>query len=352
MKKKTLVMILALMCISKLFSFEYKIEDILLTYMAFIEHSNLLRYRGILFLNPNQNSNIHYGEYKFDSAGNKVLEVFNSEMDGDKEESSDSVYYEDKRIRGVRCGHNRWNYKIEDGNLIINEGREVLSYEMDYVSENELHCYGKKITKNGNEFTVDAYEPYKFIFNEDSIEVIEITKSGKELYKYIYDSHGILLKETVCYSNLSVSYSGVNGFVREDVSGFVQYTNDDYFRRIDKDGYLVYQNDKYIENNHYSFKELIILPCDDEDNILATVDEIAIPYPEKNEKIKENHAKAEDSGESMSVQRDQPDEITEKSESKNHSKLFQSGKVFLLFILLIAIISILILFRRRRHAKK
>lgn len=76
-----------------------------------------------------------------------------------------TIYYKDKKIVGVRCGHNRWNYKIEDGNLIINEGREVLSYEMDYVSENELHCYGKKITKNGNEFTVDAYEPYKFIVN-------------------------------------------------------------------------------------------------------------------------------------------------------------------------------------------
>lgn len=262
-----------------------------------------------------------------------------------------TIYYKDKKIVGVRCGNNRWNYKIEDGNLIINEGREVLSYEMDYVSENELHCYGKKITKNGNEFTVDAYELYKFIFNEDSIEVIKLAKSGKELYKYIYDSHGILLKETFCYSNLSVSYSGVNGFVREDVSGLVQYTNDDYFRRIDNDGYLVYQNDKYIENNHYSFKELIILPCDDEDNILATVDEIAIPYPEKNEKIKENHAKAEDSGESMSVQKDQPEEISEKTAAKDQSKIFQSGKVFLLFILLIAIISILILFRRRRHAK-
>lgn len=286
MKKKTLVMILALMCISKLFSFEYKIEDILLTYMAFIEHSNLLRYRGILFLNPNQNSNIHYGEYKFDSVGNKVLEVFNSEMDGDKEESSDSVYYEDKRIRGVRCGHNRWNYKIEDGNLIINNGFSVLSYKMDYVSENELHCYGKKITKNGNEFTVDAYEPYKFIFSKDSIEVIEITKNGKELYKYIYDSHGILLKETFCYSNRSVSYSGVNGFVREEINSFKQIINDDYFRRIDNDGYLVYQNNDYSENNHYGFKELIILPCDDEDNILATVDEIAIPYPKKKKNVK------------------------------------------------------------------
>ena len=35
MKKKTLVMILALMCISKLFSFEYKIEDILLSKRQF-----------------------------------------------------------------------------------------------------------------------------------------------------------------------------------------------------------------------------------------------------------------------------------------------------------------------------
>ena len=94
MKKKTLVMILALMCISKLFSFEYKIEDILLTYMAFIEHSNLLRYRGILFLNPNQNSNIHYGEYKFDSAGNKVLDDYNSETN----DLDSTIYYKDKRI--------------------------------------------------------------------------------------------------------------------------------------------------------------------------------------------------------------------------------------------------------------
>lgn len=347
MKRKIIVMVLSMLCTMNTFSRDYTLEDVLLIYTVAVEHY-IIDFYQIFMTNPNQNSYIHYGEYKFDSYGNKILDDYNLETN----DLDSTIYYKDKKIVGVRNGYNRWNYKIEGGNLIINHGREVLSYEMDYVSENELHCYGKKVTKNGNEFMVDAYEPYKFIFNEDSIEVIKLAKAGKELYKYIYDSHGILLKETDGYSNRSVSYSGVNGFVREEINSFKQIINDDYFRRIDNDGYLVYQNNDYSENNHYGFKELIILPCDDEDNILATVDEIAIPYPEKNEKIKENHAKAEDSGESMSVQRDQPDEITEKSESKNHSKLFQSGKVFLLFILLIAIISILILFRRRRHAKK
>ena len=41
MKKKLVIMVLALLCATKICSFEYKLEDILLTYMAFIEHSNL-----------------------------------------------------------------------------------------------------------------------------------------------------------------------------------------------------------------------------------------------------------------------------------------------------------------------
>lgn len=293
MKKKIVIVVLALVCTTKICSFEYKLEDILLTYMAFIEHSNLFRSRGILFLNPNQNSRIHYGEYEFDSAGNKILKVFDLEMDFEKNESYDSVYYKNNRISGVRCGHNRWNFKIEDGNLIIIENEwRPLSYEMHYVSENELRCYGKKITKNGNEFTVDDYEPYKFIFNDDSIEVIKLSKAGDELCKYIYDNHGILLKVIDCYrdNRCLFSYSGINGYIREEVNldSLVQYSNDDFFRRIDKDGYLVYQNDNYSEYNHYDYRELVILPCDDEDNILATVDEIAIPFPEKKEAFEES----------------------------------------------------------------
>lgn len=84
MKKKLVIMVLALLCATKICSFEYKLEDILLTYMAFIEHSNLFINRGILFLNPNQNSRIHYAEYEFDSGGNKILKVFDSEMDFEK----------------------------------------------------------------------------------------------------------------------------------------------------------------------------------------------------------------------------------------------------------------------------
>ena len=296
MKKKIIIILLPLFCMLKTFSYEYTLEDVLLTYMAFIEHSNLLINRGILFLNPNQNSRIHYAEYEYDSSGNKILKVFHSEMDFEKNESYDSVCYKNNRISGVRCGHNRWNFKIEDGNLIIENEWRPLSYEMHYVSENELRCYGKKITKNGNEFTVDDYEPYKFIFNDDSIEVIKLSKAGDELYKYIYDNHGILLKEIDCHNydseRLVWSTNGVNGYIREEVNlnSLSQYTNDDYFRRIDKDGYLVYQNDDYSEYNHYGYRELIILPCDEEDNILATVDDVAIPYPEKKKDLEENEA--------------------------------------------------------------
>lgn len=87
-----------------------------------------------------------------------------------------------------------------------------------------------------------------------------------------------------------ISYSGVNGYIQEKVNldSVVQYINDDFFRRIDKDGYLVYQNDDYSEYNHYDYRELVILPYDDEDNILATVDEIAIPYPEKKVRLQKN----------------------------------------------------------------
>ena len=136
-----------------------------------------------------------------------------------------------------------------------------------------MHCYGKKITKNGNEFTVDDYEPYKFIFNDDTIEVIKLSKGGDELYKYIYDSHGILLKEFDCHNydseRLVWSTNGVNGFITE------VHESDDI--------YGIVKNDDYSEYNHYGYRELVILPCDDEDNILATVDEVAIPYPEKRE---------------------------------------------------------------------
>lgn len=158
MKKKLLSMVLVLLCTTKICSFEYKLEDILLTYMAFIEHSNLLTNRGILFLNPNQNSRIHYGEYKFNSDGDKILKVFDSEMDFEKNESYDSVYYKNNRISGVRCGHNHWDYKIEDGNLIITNERRVLSYEMHYISENELHCYGKFLLIKFHDYHRDTYK--------------------------------------------------------------------------------------------------------------------------------------------------------------------------------------------------
>ena len=85
-------MVLALLCATKICSFEYKLEDILLTYMAFIEHSNLFINRGSLFLNPNQNSRIHYAEYEFDSGGNKILKVFDSEMDFDTKEILDEAF--------------------------------------------------------------------------------------------------------------------------------------------------------------------------------------------------------------------------------------------------------------------
>lgn len=267
----------------------YTLEDVLLISIVAVDHYFIDFYK-LLITNPNQNSYIHYGKYEFDSEGNKVID--DSDMRND---INASIYYKDKKIVGVRNGHNRWDFKIENGNLIIIENEcRSLSYEMHYVSENELHCYGKKITKNGNEFTVADYEPYKFIFNDDTIEVIKLSKDGDELYKYIYDSHGILLKEFDCHNydseRLVWSTNGVNGFITEvhesDIYGIVK--NDDYFRRIDKDGYLVYQNDDYSEYNHYGYRELVILPCDDEDNILATVDEVAIPSPERENKIMEN----------------------------------------------------------------
>ncbi|MDY6189551.1 MAG: hypothetical protein SPH83_03525 [Treponema sp.] len=354
MKKKLVIMVLALLCATKICSFEYKLEDILLTYMAFIEHSNLFINRVILFLNPNQNSRIHYAEYEFDSGGNKILKVFDSEMDFEKNESYDSVYYKNNRISGVRCGHNRWNFKIENGNLIIKENEwRPLSYEMHYVSENELRCYGKKITKNGNEFTVDDYEPYKFIFNDDSIEVIKLSKAGDELYKYIYDNHGILLKEFDCHNydseRLVWSTNGVNGFITEvhesDIYGIVK--NDDYFRRIDKDGYLVYQNDDYSENNHYGYRELIILPCDEEDNILATVDDVAIPYPEKKKDLEENEA-TEIPELNHTIQGEKPVANVE-----NEPKVFSYKGVLLCFIFsMTVIVVILIISKRNKNAKK
>ena len=176
MKRKIIVMVLSMLCTMNTFSRDYTLEDVLLIYTVAVEHY-IIDFYQIFMTNPNQNSYIHYGEYKFDSYGNKILDDYNLETN----DLDSTIYYKDKKIVGVRNGYNRWNYKIEGGNLIINHGREVLSYEMDYVSENELHCYGKKITRNGNEFTVDAYEPYKFIFNEDSIEVIKLAKAGKEL---------------------------------------------------------------------------------------------------------------------------------------------------------------------------
>lgn len=43
------------------------------------------------------------------------------------------------------------------------------------------------------------------------------------------------LKENDRYSNTrSVSYNGVNGFIREKINSFRQIINDDYFHRIDK----------------------------------------------------------------------------------------------------------------------
>ena len=346
MKKKIIIILLPLFCMLKTFSYEYTLEDVLLISIVAVDHYFIDFYK-LLITNPNQNSYIHYAKYEFDSEGNKVID--DSDMRND---INASIYYKDKKIVGVRNGHNRWNFKIEDGNLIIieNEGRP-LSYEMHYVSENELRCYGKKITKNGNEFTVDDYEPYKFIFNDDSIEVIKLSKDGDELCKYIYDNHGILLKVIDCYrdNRCLFSYSGINGYIREEVNldSLVQYSNDDFFRRIDKDGYLVYQNDNYSEYNHYDYRELVILPCDDEDNILATVDEIAIPFPEKKEAFEEsetteipelNHPRQ---GEQLDIN------------AENEPRLFPyKGVIFCLIFSMTVIVVILIISKRNKNAKK
>ena len=333
----------------KTFSYEYTLEDVLLISIVAVDHYFIDFYK-LLITNPNQNSYIHYGKYEFDSEGNKVID--DSDMRND---INASIYYKDKKIVGVRNGHNRWDFKIENGNLIIIENEcRSLSYEMHYVSENELHCYGKKITKNGNEFTVADYEPYKFIFNDDIIEVIKLSKDGDELYKYIYDSHGILLKEFDCHNydseRLVWNTNGVNGFITEvhesdDIYGIVK--NDDYFRRIDKDGYLVYQNDDYSEYNHYGYRELVILPSDDEDNILATVDEVAIPSPEKKETLEESET-TEVSGLNCPIQGKELD-----ANAENKPKLFSYKGIILCFIFFMAVIVvILIISKRNKNAKK
>ena len=347
--KKIIIILLPLFCMLKTFSYEYTLEDVLLISIVAVDDYFIDFYK-LLITNPNQNSYIHYGKYEFDSEGNKVID--DSDMRND---INASIYYKDKKIVGVRNGHNRWDFKIENGNLIIIENEcRSLSYEMHYVSENELHCYGKKITKNGNEFTVADYEPYKFIFNDDTIEVIKLSKGGDELYKYIYDSHGILLKEFDCHNydseRLVWSTNGVNGFITEvhesdDIYGIVK--NDDYFRRIDKDGYLVYQNDDYSEYNHYGYRELVILPCDDEDNILATVDEVAIPSPEKKETLEESET-TEVSGLNCPIQGERLD-----ANAENKPKLFSYKGIILCFIFFMAVIVvILIISKRNKNAKK
>lgn len=91
MKKKLVIVVLALLCTTKICSFEYKLKDILLTYMAFIEHSNLFRSRGILFLNPNQNSRIHYAESDaLYSPENIITPIYNDSI-----ELEEDIFYDE-----------------------------------------------------------------------------------------------------------------------------------------------------------------------------------------------------------------------------------------------------------------
>lgn len=351
MKKILSVVLLGILSATQIFCLEYTLEDIALTYLAFIRQSNIFEHRKILFLNPNQNSYIHYGKYEFDSEGNIFID--NSE---EINESDDSVYYEDGKIVGVRCGHNRSDFKFSDNMLQVKgEGWSSAPYDIKYVSENELRCPDFTILKDGNCFTVDViYQflpDYKFIFNEDSIEVLKLTNEGELLYKYIYDNHGILLKEIDCHrdNRCLFSYSGVNGYIREKVNldSVAQYINDDFFRRIDKNGYLVYQNSDCRENNKYGYEELVILPCDDNDNILASVEEIAVPYPEKNELLEGDIRNIEDSELKTLTKRERSNVNVEK-----HQKLIFHEEIILYFFFIAVIVIILISFKRNKDAKK
>lgn len=341
MKKIILSIVMAIFCVTN--SFCYTLEEVLLIYIVSVEHY-LIDFHKLIMTNPNQNSYIHYGAYKFDSQGNKILDDFY----GEEKEFDSSIYYKDGKMSGVRNGYNRWDFKIEGSKLVITHGRDSISSELNYISENELHCFGYKVKKQGNEFTVDAYKPYKFIFNDDTIDVIQLTKAGKPVYKYVYDKHGILLKKYDCYrfdsERLILSYSGVNGFIREEskLDKISEYTNDDFFRQIDKDGYLVYQNSDYSENNDYGYEELVILPCDDNDNILAAVDEIAVPYPNR----ETAGVYGKDTGRSA--------ESYDGKEAPADTKklIIQTGVISGIIFLCLGSITIVIMIKRKRNAKK
>ncbi len=321
--------------------FSYSLEDIFWMDEMFISTPLVTRY-FILPLDTSKNIRIDQIVYEKDKDNN--IQLFE---DIDYDESiipKETMIYYYKNNELIAFGGERSKYIIQkDKNIrnIIKNNEIKYSYIFNYINsdtlsieyqENEKITDYKTIKKINNSFEINDYKSiYKITFaNNITIEFKYST--------YIFNNDGIFLKK----------------YYKDTILDQLITKNNNYY--IYNSGYpdnlKFIQLDLIFDENHnlifkcddaektFIFTNYSILPCDDEGNILKTVDELKTDYFIEGLEYKEPEKE---------IVLEKPKIPTEEvSLEKNNKLQFNYIYIILLSILILTFIIIIVLIIRRR----